>query len=149
MRGAIRLSTSSRWLSSISAPMKNNLGFAGIALLQAALIIFPASAHPGSGIVVDARGWIYFNEAVDPDARLPGSIWQIDPQGNLTRLQSGGPHYLALDTKWTLAGADLARWVSERVTPWFQEADTADARLIQADGQPLVLHSDGSLYFAK
>jgi hypothetical protein len=129
--------------------MKSNLGFAGMVLLQLAVIVFPASAHPGSGIVVDARGWIYFNEAGDPAERLPGSIWQIDLQGNLTRLQTGGAHYLALDTKRTLARADLVRWVSERVTPWFQQADTTDARLIQADGQPLVSHRDGSLYFAK
>src|SRR5258705_1614291 len=109
--------------------MKSHVGLAGVVVLQFAFT-FPASAHPGSGIVVDARGWIYFNEAGDPDERLPGSIWQIDPQGKLSRLQSGGAHYLALDTKRNLASADLARWFSARVAPWFQQTDTADSRLI-------------------
>src|SRR5437868_13352379 len=129
--------------------MKTHVGLAGVVLLLFAIVEFPASAHPGSGIVTDARGWIYFNEAGDPDERLPGSIWQIDPQGKLTRLHVGGAHYLALDTKRSLDSADLARWFAARVTPWFQQADTAESRLIQADGQPLVSHRDGSLYFAK
>jgi sugar lactone lactonase YvrE len=129
--------------------MKTKSAFALVVLSQLALVTFTALAHPGSGIVVDARGWVYFNEAGDPDARLPGSIWQIDPQGKLTRLKVGGAHYLTLDTKRALASDDLARWFSARVTPWLQQADTADARLIQADGQPLASHRDGSLYFAK
>jgi hypothetical protein len=129
--------------------MKTRSSFALVVLTQFTLVTFATLAHPGSGIVVDTQGRIYFNEAGDPAERLPGSIWQIDPQGKLTRLQVGGAHYLALDTKGSLASEDLARWVSERVTPWFQQAGTADARLIQADGQPLVSHRDGSLYFAK
>jgi len=129
--------------------MKTKSAFALVILTHLTFVTFTTSAHPGSGIVVDSRGWVYFNEAGDPDARLPGSIWQIDPQGKLTRLKVGGAHYLALDTKGGLASDDLARWFSARVTPWFQQVDTADAQLIQADGQPLASHRDGSLYFAK
>lgn len=129
--------------------MKTHLCTILAVLAQFAFTTFTTSAHPGSGIVVDAQGRVYFNEAGDPAERLPGSIWQIDSQGKLTRLQEGGAHYLALDTKRSLARSDLARWVAERVTPWFQRADTPDAALIQADGQPLVAHRDGSLYYAK
>src|SRR4030095_4690510 len=92
---------------------------------------------PGSGIVVDARGRVYFSEAGDIDAHLPGAIWQIDAQGKLSRLQEGGAHYLALDAKRGFAPADLSRWFGQRVTPWLQRADTPDASLIQADGQPI------------
>jgi sugar lactone lactonase YvrE len=128
--------------------MKTNLGFILVVWVQFGLFNFTTSAHPGSGIVVDAQGRIYFNEAGDPAERLPGTIWQIDTQGKLTRLHVGGGHYLALDTKRGFTQSDLSAWFGERTTPWLQRADTPDAALIQADGQPLAAHRDGSLYYA-
>lgn len=98
---------------------------------------------------MDAAGRVYFSEAGDIDAHLPGAIWQIDPQGKLTRLREGGAHWLALDARRGFAPTDLARWFAERLTPWLQRVDTPDAALIQADGQPIVVHRDGSLYYAK
>lgn len=106
-------------------------------------------AHPGSGIVVDARGRVYFNDVGDPDTRTPGAIWQIDAEGKVTRLQSGGAHWLALDTRRSFSQTNLTEWFKRRVTPWLQRAGTPDAALIQADGQPIVVHHDGSLYYAK
>src|SRR5438552_14017730 len=129
--------------------MKTHLGFILAVLAQFAFATFTTSAHPGSGIVVDSRGRVYFNEAGDPAERLPGAIWQIDPQGELTRLKEGGAHYLALDRRRSFAQSNLARWFGERVTPWLQRADIPDGALIQADGQPLAAHRDGSLYYAK
>lgn len=129
--------------------MKNYSSVLLAVLAYCAFTTFTASAHPGSGIVVDAQGRVYFNEAGDPDERLPGSIWQIDPQGKLTRLKEGGAHYLTLDTKRRFAQSNLAHWFGDRVTPWLQRADTPDEALIQADGQPLAAHRDGSLYYAK
>ncbi len=113
------------------------------------LLAFTASAHPGSGIVVDAQGRVYFSEAGDIDVHLPGAIWQIDPQGKLTRAHEGGAHYLALGSKRGFAQTNLDRWFGQRVTPWLQRVDTSDAALFQADGQPIVMHRDGSLYYAK
>jgi hypothetical protein len=110
---------------------------------------FTASAHPGSGIVVDAQGRVYFSEAGDIDAHLPGAIWQIDRQGKLSRLQEGGAHYLALDVKGGFAQTDLDRWFGQRVTPWLQRVDTSDGALLLADGQPIAMRRDGSLYYAK
>ena len=109
---------------------------------------FKASAHPGSGIVVDAQGRLYFAEAGDPDARLPGIVWQIDAQGKLTQLKEGGGHWLALDAKKSFSQTNLSRWFEKGVTPWLQSVDTPDAALIQADGQPIVVHG-GNLYYAK
>src|SRR5438034_5605224 len=105
--------------------MKTHLGFILAVLVQFAFATFTTSAHPGSGIVVDSRGRVYFNEAGDPDERLPGSIWQIDPQGKLTRLKEGGAHYLALTRSEILpnptlpAGSETGslRGCSGR-TPW-------------------------------
>lgn len=129
--------------------MKTHVAFIVAAWAQFGALTFTASAHPGSGIVVDAQDRVYFNEAGDPDERLPGSIWQIDAQGKLTRLKVGGAHYLALDTKRGFAQSNLSAWFDERVTPWLQRVDTPDGSLIQADGQPLAAHRNGSLYYAK
>src|SRR2546425_9478255 len=85
-------------------------------LVQFAFRTFTASAHPGSGIVVDAQGRVYFSEAGDPDAHLPGIVWQIDAQGKLTRLKEGGAHWLALDAKRSFSQTNLARWFGQRVT---------------------------------
>jgi len=113
------------------------------------LSAFPALAHPGSGIIVDAQGRVYFSEAGDIDAHLPGAIWQVDRQGHLTRLHEGGAHYLALDGKRSFAQPDLDHWFGHRLTPWLQQVKTSDAALLQADGQPIVMRVDGSLYYAK
>jgi hypothetical protein len=76
-------------------------------------------------------------------------IWQIDRQGKLTRLHEGGAHWLTLDLKRGFAQSDLDRWFAQRVTPGLQRVDTSDAALLLADGQPIVAHRDGSLYYAK
>jgi sugar lactone lactonase YvrE len=129
--------------------MKNYFSILLAVLAYFGFATFTASAHPGSGISVDDQGRVYFSEAGDIDARLPGAIWQIDPQGKLTRLHEGGAHYLTLDANRSFAQTNLTRWFGERLTPWLQRVDTSDAALIQADGQPIVMHRDGSLYSAK
>jgi sugar lactone lactonase YvrE len=129
--------------------MKNHFKNFLAVLVHFGFTTLSALAHPGSGIVVDPQGRVYFSEAGDIDAHLPGAIWQIDAQGKLTRLQEGGAHYLTLDAQRGFAPTNLARWFGERVTPWLQRADTPDAALIQADGQPIAMCGDGSLYFAK
>jgi sugar lactone lactonase YvrE len=128
--------------------MKNYFSILLAVLAHFGFATFTALAHPGSGIIVDAQGRIYFSEAGDIDAHLPGAIWQIDTQGKVTRLREGGAHYLTLGAKRGFAQTDLARWSGERRTPWLQRADTPDAALIQADGQPIAMHRDGSLYYA-
>ena len=129
--------------------MKNYFSILLAVLGHFGFATFTASAHPGSGIIVDAQGRVYFSEAGDIDARLPGAVWQIDPQGKLTRLHEGGAHYLTLDANRSFAQANLKSWFGARLTPWLQRVDTSDASLIQADGQPIVMHRDGSLYYAK
>lgn len=113
------------------------------------LTTLSAWAHPGSGIVVDAQGRVYFSEAGDPDAHLSGAIWQIGAEGKLTRWHEGGAHWLTLDAKGSFAQSDLARWFAERRTPWLQRVDTPSAALVQADGQPIVMGGEGGLYYAK
>ena len=87
--------------------MKTRVIFRITLLVQLVFATFMSSAHPGSGIVVDSQGRVYFNEAGDPAERLPGSIWQIDAQGKLTRVKEGGAHSLTLDTKRSFAQSRL------------------------------------------
>jgi hypothetical protein len=129
--------------------MKNDLNILLAVPALFALAVSTARAHPGSGIVVDAQGRVYFSEAGDIDAHLPGVIWQIDRQGKLTRLHEGGAHWLTLDVKRGFAQSDLDRWFAQRVTPGLQRVDTSDAALFLADGQPIVALREGSLYYAK
>src|SRR5262245_27158293 len=52
--------------------------------------IFTASAHPGSGIVVDAQGSVYFTY-------IEHGVGKIDPQGKLTYVgHTRGGHWMCL-----------------------------------------------------
>jgi hypothetical protein len=51
-----------------------------------------AMGHPSSGIVVDAKGKVFFQDAVGR------TIWKIDPEGNLSKYSARiGGHWMALD----------------------------------------------------
>src|SRR5262245_66582881 len=57
----------------------NNFLASGIVLLTIlGAASFIAVAHPGSGIVVDAQGNVFFQDSA------AGAIWKIDPQGKVT-----------------------------------------------------------------
>jgi len=69
-----------------------------------------ASAHPGSGIVVDQQGQVFFQDS------LGRTIWKIDAQGQLTKhYDKLGGHWMALDADGWFSRADLK--VVERITP--------------------------------
>ncbi|QEH32127.1 hypothetical protein OJF2_05960 [Aquisphaera giovannonii] len=71
-------------------------------LLGAALTSAAASARPGSGIVVDDGGRIFF---VDTGA----GVWIIDSRGRLARHGGEGFHWLAIDRRGGFAGRDMPR----------------------------------------
>ena len=89
-----RLSATVRFaVGSLIMDVKPSAGLL-VALLMLA-VVAPLSAHPGSGLVVDRLGRVYFV--------LPGDnrIMRIDGAGNLTTLVSDPrlrlPHHLVLD----------------------------------------------------
>jgi hypothetical protein len=110
-----------------------------------------AAAHPGSGIVVDQQGQVFFVETGRIDLRIPGFIWMIDAQGKLSPVHKVGGHWLALDEKDSFGKSDLRKWFDQRIVPNFERAAVANsnAALLQTDGVPFALNSDGCLYFAK
>jgi sugar lactone lactonase YvrE len=127
-----------------------NLAAGITALVLCMLSARPTRAHPGSGIVVDSQGRVYFVETGNPDVRFPGFIWEIDPQGRLTPIHRIGAHWLTLDANGSFAKADVDAWFRERRTPWLDrvEAHASGSILVQADGCPIVINRDGNLYYA-
>jgi sugar lactone lactonase YvrE len=127
-----------------------NRGLGLTALVLYALCATPVRAHPGSGIVVDSQGRVYFVQTGDPDAGFAGFIWKVDAQGELTPVHRTGAHWLALDANGSFASANLATWFEQRRTPWLQRVIPSDSgpALVHADGCPIVISRDGNLYFA-
>jgi sugar lactone lactonase YvrE len=88
-------------------------------------------AHPGSGIVVDAQGNVFFQDSA---AR---TIWKIDAQGKVTaHYDKLGGHWMALDAQGKLARADL------KLVEWL-----APALIVADGGAPITVHGDGNLYY--
>jgi hypothetical protein len=54
------------------------------------LLVTNTYAHPGSGIVVDKDGNVYFTDTGQ-------GVWKIDPKGTLTYLPSSRFHWMAID----------------------------------------------------
>src|SRR4030095_9240499 len=71
----------------------------------------PALAHPGSGIVVDDRGQVFFQDT------LGRTIWKIDAEGKLTEFHLGiGGHWMCLDAGGSFARAQ-PKFYFGRITP--------------------------------
>jgi len=95
----------------------------------------PAAAHPGSGIVVDRFGQIYFVDMVS-------GIWKIDAHGALTHIRGPAFHWMTLDASDRFGvvqlpsgpGGDIAR------------IGTSPTLLLGSDF-PLAIGRDGNLYF--
>jgi hypothetical protein len=115
-----------------------------------ALMATNASAHPGSGIVVDDKGRVFFTDTGNPDGTFSGHIWMIDTQGRLNSVHKTGAHWLALDGTDRFAQAHLKAWFGQRLTPNFERIPRSDANptLLQTDGVPFVVHHDSYLYYA-
>ena len=103
---------------------------------QFSLATFTASAHPGSGIVVDQQGNVYFTH-------IGRGVGKIDPQGKLTYIhESRGGHWMCLDAKGIFSRTQPKHF--ERITP-----PGVKPALIYADGgSPIAVLPDGNFYFA-
>src|SRR5437588_10936747 len=105
--------------------------------LVLAVVLFPASivAHPGSGIVVDRHGEVYF---IDTGA----GVWKIDLHGKLTRLPGPRFHWMALDADDSFRNVTLpagTRGDIERVG--------ATLTLLVASDYLIAIGSNGNLFY--
>jgi hypothetical protein len=95
-----------------------------------------AEAHPGSGIVVDARGRVYFTDTGKGIAR-------VDEAGRLSYVPGEAFHWMAMDEKgaFARAPADLGGG--------FQRLTAAGQRpaLVTASDFPFTFAPDGLLYY--
>ncbi len=101
------------------------------------LLATSVSAHPGSGIVVDEQGQVFFTDTGQ-------GVWKIDGQGKLTRLPASLFHWMAIDEAGYFAESqkNFGEWF-ERVTP-----QGSKPALIMSSDFPLTINRDGNLYYA-
>ena len=108
-----------------------------ITLILCFLPVTKTSAHPGSGVVVDKQGNIYFTDTGK-------GVWKIDTQGKLTFLPASKFHWMTIDATGSFAGSQKSFGeYFERVT---SKSDKPD--LIMCSDFPLVVNKDGNIYYA-
>jgi streptogramin lyase len=101
------------------------------------LAVSSALSHPGSGIVVDRHGNVYF---VDTGS----GVWKIDREGTLTRLRGPAYHWMAIDIDDRLAKTALPYFASQAAT--VTRVGTHPTLLLSSDF-PLSVGPDGGLYY--
>jgi sugar lactone lactonase YvrE len=109
-------------------------------ILLALVLLLSASnllAHPGSGIVVDRQGNVYF---VDTGS----GVWKIDRDGKLTKLSAPAYHWMTIDVDNRLASVTLPHFSQDGATV---TRDPDDPRIIVSSDFPVAIAPDGSLYY--
>jgi len=91
----------------------------------------PAMAHPGSAIVVDRLGQIWFLDTGD-------GLWKIDTHGALIHVGGNRFHWMALDQGNLFSRTPLPRDVTR--------IGTSPTLLIASD-YPIAMGQDGNLYY--
>jgi hypothetical protein len=92
-------------------------------------------AHPGSGIVVDRRGEVYFLDT-------GSGVWKIDLQGKLTHLPGPRFHWMTLDADDCFSTTHLPNGARGDVT----RVGTSPTLLVASD-YPLAIAASGNLYY--
>jgi hypothetical protein len=95
------------------------------------------NAHPPSGIVVDHRGTIYFQDGLK-------GVWRIPDGGQRSLFNPLAWHWMAIDLTGTFANAP------EQFGEWFGRVSPQDQTpaLIVCSDFPCATGRDGNLYFA-
>ena len=105
------------------------------ALVTAAAFATSVSAHPGSGIVVDRRGEIYF---LDTGA----GVWKIDLHGRVTHLPGPRFHWMTIDSDDCFSTAHFPTGARGDIT----RVGTTPTLLVASDF-PIAIGSNGNLYY--
>jgi len=106
-----------------------------LAFTAACLLLTPAVAHPGSGIVLDRLGLIYF---VDTGS----GVWKLDSTGALTRVPGPALHWMTLDANGRFANARLPSGPG-----WEMARAGAHPTLLLSSDFALAMGRDGNLYY--
>lgn len=105
----------------------------------AAICMFCASAlaHPGSGIVVDRLGQIFFLDT-------GSGLWKIDTRGALSHLSPLRHHWLAIDAKDKFS---QSRIPTDPGRDWVITSVGSNPTLLVSTDFSLVVGQDGELYY--
>jgi sugar lactone lactonase YvrE len=107
-----------------------------LGVLAVWLISTSVAAHPGSGIVVDRLGQVYFLDT-------GSGLWKIDTRGVLSHLSPLRHHWLAIDANDRFTQARLP---TDPGRDWELTAAGSNPTLIISTDFPLVMGQDGDLY---
>jgi hypothetical protein len=99
------------------------------------LVPAPIAAHPGSGIVLDRLGQIYFVDMVS-------GIWKIDTRGVLTHIPGPAFHWMTLDADDRFSGTRLPSGSGGQVV-----RIGANRTVLLVSSYPVAMGQDGGLYF--
>jgi len=99
------------------------------------LLAAPLFAHPGSGIVVDRLGRVYF---IDTGSGL----WMIDTSGVLVKITAPRYHWMTLDAHDRFANTPLPSGSAGDIT-----RIGVSPTLLLASDYPLAIVRDGNLYY--
>jgi sugar lactone lactonase YvrE len=103
----------------------------------ACLLAASALAHPGSGILVDRLGQVYF---IDTGSGL----WKIDTKGGLSNLSPLRNHWLAMDPNDRFTQPRLP---TDPGRDWVITAAGRGPTILISTDFPLVIGEDGNLYY--
>jgi sugar lactone lactonase YvrE len=106
-------------------------------IILCVFLVTSAVAHPGSGIVVDKGGQVFFTDTGQ-------GVWEIDGRGDLTLLPVSLFHWMTIDEVGYFAESQksFGEWF-ERVTP-----QGSKPALIMSSDFPLTINRDGNIYYA-
>jgi hypothetical protein len=94
-------------------------------------------AHPGSGIVVDRLGQIYFLDT-------GSGLWRMDTRGAFTHLSPLRNHWVAIDESNAFTQARLP---VDSGRDWVITAAGSNPTMLISTDFPLVIGQDGNLYY--
>lgn len=103
----------------------------------ACLLAASAVAHPGSGILVDRLGQVFF---IDTGSGL----WKIDTKGALSHLSPLRNHWLAMDPTDRFTQSRLP---TDPGRDWVVTAAGSNPTVLISTDFPLVIGQDGNLYY--
>jgi streptogramin lyase len=106
-------------------------------LAAACLLALAALAHPGSGILVDRLGQVFF---IDTGSGL----WKMDTRGGLSHLSPLRNHWLAMDPSDRFTQARLP---TDQARDWVITASGSSPTILISTDFPLVIGADGNLYY--
>lgn len=115
--------------------LRHGLVISLTAYLLATVFSISIMAHPGSGIVVDRRGEVYFLDT-------GSGVWKIDLHGKLTKLPGPRFHWMTIDYDDCFSTAHLPTGARGDIT----RVGTSPTLLVASD-YPLAIGANGSLFY--